>query len=49
MHICQKRGFHLDPHLFLDKSTTPLVEETQFFWGGGGGVYLTVGYTLYPI
>ena len=30
MHICQKRGLHLDPHLFLDKSPIPVVEETTF-------------------
>ena len=30
MHICQKRGIHLDPHLFLDKSPIPVVEETKF-------------------
>ena len=26
MHICQKRGLHLDPQLFLDKSLIPVVE-----------------------
>ena len=30
MHICQKRGLHLDPQLFLDKSPIPVVEETKF-------------------
>ena len=30
MHICQKRGLHLDPQLFLDKSPIPVVEETIF-------------------
>ena len=31
MHICQKRGLHLDPqHFFLDKSPIPVVEETKF-------------------
>ena len=30
MHICQKRGLHLDPQLFLDKSPIPVVEETTF-------------------
>ena len=30
MHICQKRGLHLDPQLFLDKSPNPVVEETKF-------------------
>ena len=30
MHICQKRGLHLDPQLFLDKSPIPIVEETTF-------------------
>ena len=29
MHICQKRGLHLDPQLFLDKSPIPVVEETK--------------------
>ena len=30
MHIYQKRGLHLDPQLFLDKSPIPVVEETKF-------------------
>ena len=30
MHICQERGLHLDPELFLDKSPIPVVEETKF-------------------
>ena len=30
MLICQKRGLHLDPQLFLDKSPIPIVEETKF-------------------
>ena len=30
MHICQKRGLHLDPELFLDKNQIPVVEETKF-------------------
>ena len=30
MHICQKRGLHLDPQLFLDKRPIPVVEETKF-------------------
>ena len=30
MHICQKRGLHLDSQLFLDKSPIPVVEETKF-------------------
>ena len=30
MHICQKRGLHLDPQLFLDKNPIPVVEETKF-------------------
>ena len=30
MHICKKRGLHLDPQLFLDKSPIPVVEETKF-------------------
>ena len=30
MHICQKRGLHLDPQLFLVKSPIPVVEETKF-------------------
>ena len=30
MHMCQKRGLHLDPQLFLDKSPIPVVEETKF-------------------
>ena len=29
MHNCQKRGLHLDPHLFLDKRPIPVVEETK--------------------
>ena len=29
MHICQKRGLHLDPQLFLDRSPIPIVEETK--------------------
>ena len=33
MHICQKRGFHLDPQLFLDNSPIPVVEETKFLGG----------------
>ena len=30
IHICQKRGPHLDPDFFLDKSPIPVVEETTF-------------------
>ena len=30
MYICQKRGLHLDPQVFLDKSPIPVVEETKF-------------------
>ena len=30
MSICQKRGLHLDPQLFLDKSPIPVVEVTTF-------------------
>ena len=30
MHICQKKGLHLDPQLFLDKSPIPVVEEIKF-------------------
>ena len=30
MHICQKRGLHLDPQLFMDKSPILVVEETKF-------------------
>ena len=30
MSICQKRGLHLDPQLFLDKSPIPVVEVTKF-------------------
>ena len=30
MHTCQKRGLHLDPQFFLDKSPIPAVEETKF-------------------
>ena len=30
MHICQKRGLHLDSQLFLDKSPIQVVEETKF-------------------
>ena len=44
MHICQKRGLHLDPQLFLDKSPIPEVEETKFL-----GLYLSGSYPLYPI
>ena len=29
MHMCQKRGLHLDPQLFLDQSPIPVVEETK--------------------
>ena len=29
MHICQKRGLHLDPQLFLDQCLIPIVEETK--------------------
>ena len=28
MHICQKKGLHLDPQLLLDKSPISVVEET---------------------
>ena len=28
MEICQKRGLHLDPQLFLDKRSIPVVEKT---------------------
>ena len=30
LHMCQKRGLHLDPQLFLDKSPIPVVKETKF-------------------
>ena len=30
MHICQKKGLHLDPQLFLDQCPIPVVEETKF-------------------
>ena len=30
MHICQKRGLHLDPQHFLHESPIPVVEETKF-------------------
>ena len=30
MHICQKRGLHLDPQLFLDLCPIRVVEETTF-------------------
>ena len=30
MHICQKRGHHLDPQHFLDKSPIPVVKVTRF-------------------
>ena len=30
MHTCQKRGLHLDPQLFLDQCSIPVVEETTF-------------------
>ena len=30
MHICQKKGLHLDPQLFLDKSPIPVVDETKY-------------------
>ena len=30
MHICQKKGLHLDPQLYLDKSPISLEEETKF-------------------
>ena len=30
MHICQKGGLHLDPHLFLEKSPISGMEETKF-------------------
>ena len=36
MHICQKRGLHLDPHIFLDKSPIPIGEESTFL-----GLYCT--------
>ena len=29
MHLCQKRGLHLDPQLFLDQSPNLVVEETK--------------------
>ena len=29
MHICQKKGLHLDPQLFLDQCPIPVVEETK--------------------
>ena len=29
MHISQKRGTHLDPQLFLDKSPIPVLEDTK--------------------
>ena len=29
LHICQKRGLHLDPQRFLDKSPIPVVVETK--------------------
>ena len=37
MQTCQKRSLHLDPHLFLDKSPIPVVEETKDV----RGLYLT--------
>ena len=43
-HICQKRGLHLDPQLFLDKSPIQVVEETKYWV-----LYLTGNYLLYPI
>ena len=30
MHLCQKRGLHLDPQFFLEQSLIPVVEETKF-------------------
>ena len=30
MHICQEKGLHLDPQLFLDQCPIPVVEETKF-------------------
>ena len=30
MHICKKRSLHLDPYLFLDKRSIPVVDETKF-------------------
>ena len=30
IHICQKRGSHLDPQLLLDTSTIAVVEKTKF-------------------
>ena len=30
MHICQKRGSHLDQQLFLDKGPIAVVEETKY-------------------
>ena len=44
MHICQKRGLHLDPQLFLDQCPIPVVEETK-----SPGLSLTGGYPLFPI
>ena len=30
MHFCQLRKHHADPHLTLDGSVLPVVEETKF-------------------
>ena len=30
MHICQKKGLHLDPQRFLDQCPIPVVEEIKF-------------------
>ena len=30
MHICQKRGLHLDPQLFLHQSPIRVVKKTKF-------------------
>ena len=43
MHICYKRGLHLDPHLFLDKSPIPVVEEIIFL-----GVIFDRGLSFVP-
>ena len=28
-HICQKRGLHLEPQMFMNKSPIPVVDETK--------------------
>ena len=43
MLICQKRGLHLDPQLFVDKNSINVVEQTRILR------VMTGGYPLYPI